>query len=115
MDLHNIKKETNDSVNTFLQKVKDARDCLATVGVQIDNEEIMPIVLKGLPHEYNAFSIAIHTRNDATSFEDIHDLLTVEEQSLKSSIDLAKDHSHIAMVTNTNHNNALFSNQGNRG
>ncbi len=51
MDLHNIKKETNDSVNTFQQKVKDARDCLAAVGVQIDNEEILHIVLKGLPHE----------------------------------------------------------------
>ena len=51
MDLHNIKKETNDSVNTFLQKVKDARDRLAAMGVQIDNEEILHIVLKGLPHE----------------------------------------------------------------
>ena len=92
MDLHNIKKETNDSVNTFLQKVKDARDRLAAVGVQIDNKEILHIVLRGLPHEYHAFSIAIRTRNDATSFEDIHVLLIAEEQSLKSSIDLAKDH-----------------------
>ena len=92
MDLHNIKKETNDSVNTFLQKVKDARDRLAAVGVQIDNKEILHIVLRGLPHEYHAFSVAIRTRNDATSFEDIHVLLIAEEQSLKSSIDLAKDH-----------------------
>uniref|UniRef100_A0A2N9J6U8 Uncharacterized protein n=1 Tax=Fagus sylvatica TaxID=28930 RepID=A0A2N9J6U8_FAGSY len=51
MDLHNIRKETTDSVNTFLQKIKEVRDCLAAVGVQIDNKEILHIVLKGLPHE----------------------------------------------------------------
>ena len=115
MDLHNIKKESSDSINTFLQKVKDARDRLGVVGVQIDNEKILHIVLKGLPHEYHAFGIAIRTHNDATSFEYIHALLTAEELSLKSTIDLSKDHSHIAMMANLNRNNALFSAQGNRG
>ena len=110
MDLHNIRKETTDSVNTFLQKIKDARDHLAAVGVQIDNEEILHIVLRGLPHEYHAFSTAIRIRNDATSFEDMHVLLTAEEQSLKSSIDLSKDHSHMAIFVNANNqNNTLFS------
>ena len=116
MDLHNIRKETTDSVNTFLQKIKDARDRLAAIGVQIDNEEILHIFLKGLPHEYHAFSTTIHTRNDATSFEDMHVLLTAEEQSLKSFIDLSKDHSHMAMFVNANNqNNTLFSSQENRG
>ena len=110
IDLHNIRKETTDSVNTFLQKIKDTFDCFTTVGVQIDNEEILHIVLRGLPHEYHAFSTAIRTRNDATSFEDMHVLLTAEEQSLKSSIDLSKDHSHMAIFVNANNqNNTLFS------
>ena len=59
MDLHNIKKESSDSINTFLQKVKDVQDHLGVVGVQIDNEEILHIVLKGLPYEYHAFGTAI--------------------------------------------------------
>ena len=109
MDLHNIKKEVIDFVNSFLQKIKDARDRLVTVGVQIDNEEILHIVMKGLPHEYHAFSTVIRTRNDATSFEDIHVLLIAEEQSLKNTIDLSKDHSHVAMLANINCNNVLFS------
>ena len=79
MDLHNIKQETTDFMNSFLQKIKDARDHLVAVGVQIDNEEILHIVMKGLPHEYHAFSTVIRTQNDATSFEDIHVLLIVEE------------------------------------
>jgi hypothetical protein len=72
-------------------------------------------VLKGLSHEYHAFGTAICTRNDATSFEDIHVLLTAKEQSLRSTVELSKDHSHIAMMANVNHNNALFFVQGNRG
>jgi hypothetical protein len=115
MELHSIKKESTDSINSFLQKIKDTRDRLGAVGVQIDNEEILHIVLKGLPHEYHAFGTAIRTRNDATSFEDIHVLLTAEEQSLKSTIELSKEHAHMAMLANANRNNTLFSSQGNRG
>ena len=33
MELHNIKKESTDSVNSFLQKIKDTRDHLGAVGV----------------------------------------------------------------------------------
>uniref|UniRef100_A0A2N9HPA0 Integrase catalytic domain-containing protein n=1 Tax=Fagus sylvatica TaxID=28930 RepID=A0A2N9HPA0_FAGSY len=113
MELHNIKKESTDSINSFLQKIKDTRDRLGAVGVQIDNEEILHIVLKGLPHEYHAFGTAIRTRNDATSFEDIHVLLTAEEQSLQSTIELSKEHAHMAMLANANR--TLFSSQGNRG
>ncbi len=115
MELHNINKESTNSVNSFLQKVKDTRDRLVVVGVQIDNEEILHIVLKGLPHEYHAFNTAIRTRNDATSFEDIHVLLTTEEQSLKNSNDLSKEHAHMEMVANANRNATLFSSQNNRG
>lgn len=58
----------------------------------------------------------IRAWNDATSFEDIHVLLTIEEQSLKHTADLAKDHSHMAMMANVNRSNAsLSSSQGNRG
>ncbi|GMY36778.1 retrovirus-related Pol polyprotein from transposon RE1 isoform X2 [Fagus crenata] len=116
MELHNIKKESTNSVNLYLQKIKDTRDHLGAVGVQINSEEILHIVLKGLPHKYHAFSTAIRAQNDATSFEDIHVLLTIEEQSLKHTTDLAKDHSHMAMMANVNRNNAsLFSSQGNKG
>jgi hypothetical protein len=108
MELHNIKKESTYSVNTYLQKIKDARDRLGAVGDQVNNEEILHIVLKGLPYEYHAFCTAIRTRNDATSFEDVHVLLTAKEHSLKNSIDLSKDHSHMALLANVNRNNTMF-------
>ena len=47
MDLHNIKKEATDFINTFFQKIKDTRDRLVAVGVQIDNVESFDSILYG--------------------------------------------------------------------
>ena len=45
-------KQGNESVNSFLQKIRVACDKLLTVGVPVDNEELICIVLKGLPREF---------------------------------------------------------------
>ena len=49
--LQNIEKGT-DTINGFLQRIKAARDWLLAVGVTVDNEELICIVLRGLPKEY---------------------------------------------------------------
>ena len=59
--LQNIEKGT-DTINGFLQRIKAARDRLLAVGVIMDNEELICIVLKGLPKEYAHFFSAIRTR-----------------------------------------------------
>lgn len=41
--------------------MKAARDCLLVVGVTVDDEELLCIVLKGLPKEYTHFCSAIRT------------------------------------------------------
>ena len=53
--LQNIEKGT-DTINGFLQRIKAARDWLLTVGVIVDNEELICIVLRGLAKEYALFS-----------------------------------------------------------
>ena len=52
-------KKGNESVNSFLQKIKVARDKFLSVGVIVDNEELIFIVLKGLPREFAHFYSAI--------------------------------------------------------
>jgi hypothetical protein len=47
-ELNSIKKNS-DSVTQYLQKIKEARDKLVSVGVFIDDEEILHIVLQGCP------------------------------------------------------------------
>uniref|UniRef100_A0A2N9HT16 Reverse transcriptase Ty1/copia-type domain-containing protein n=1 Tax=Fagus sylvatica TaxID=28930 RepID=A0A2N9HT16_FAGSY len=70
IELHNLKKGT-ESVSSYLQKVKNIRDKLVAVGTVIDNEELLHIILKGLPREYSPFCSAIRTRNELVSFEEI--------------------------------------------
>ena len=51
LELQAIRKG-NESVSSYLQRIKTTRDMLYAVGVQIDNEELLHIILKGLPKEY---------------------------------------------------------------
>uniref|UniRef100_A0A2N9G0H4 Integrase catalytic domain-containing protein n=1 Tax=Fagus sylvatica TaxID=28930 RepID=A0A2N9G0H4_FAGSY len=70
------------------------------VGVQIDDEEMLHMVLKGLPKDYSSFNSAIRTRDDSLTFEKLSVLLQTEELSINESSEL---NSSLAMfVSNTN-------------
>ena len=68
LELQSLKKGS-DSVNNFLQKIKIARDKLLAVGVVVDNEELICIVLRGLPKDFAHFCSAIHTRSEPITYE----------------------------------------------
>uniref|UniRef100_A0A2N9H8F5 Integrase catalytic domain-containing protein n=1 Tax=Fagus sylvatica TaxID=28930 RepID=A0A2N9H8F5_FAGSY len=110
IELHNLKKGS-DSVSSYLQKVKNTRDKLIAVGTLIDNEEMLHIILKGLPREYGAFCSTIRTRNEPVSFEEIMVLLQTEEQSLAESFDSGKDLNSMAMFASATPNNRNTSSQ----
>ena len=117
-ELHSIKKNSN-FVTQYLQKIKEARDKLVSVGVFIDDEEILHIVLQGLPTEFHSFTSAMLTKNEAVKFEELHTLMKTEEDLLKSAVDNSKEIAHMAMATSKNFNspsNAQFSgHHGGRG
>ena len=98
-ELNSIKKNS-DSVTQYLQKIKEARDKLISVGVLIDDEEILHIVLQGLPSEFHSFTSAMLTKNEAVQFEELHTLMKTEEDLLKSAVDNSKEIAHMAMVAN---------------
>ena len=98
-ELHNLKKGS-DTVDVHLQKIKVVRDKLLTVGVIVDDEELLYIAIKGLPKEYNAFSSAIRTRSTQFGFDELSTMLNVEEESLNEGIEI-KD-SIFALAASTN-------------
>uniref|UniRef100_A0A2N9GHA3 Retrovirus-related Pol polyprotein from transposon TNT 1-94-like beta-barrel domain-containing protein n=1 Tax=Fagus sylvatica TaxID=28930 RepID=A0A2N9GHA3_FAGSY len=102
-ELNSIKKNS-DSVTQYLHKIKEARDKLVSVGVFIDDEEILHIVLQGLPTEFHSFTSAMLTKNEAITFEELHTLMKTEEDLLKSAVDNSKDIAHMAMVASTSKN-----------
>ena len=96
-ELNNIKKGS-DFVTSFLQKIKEARDKLTSVGIHIDNEEILHIVFQGLPSDFHSFTSEMLTKNEPVLFEELHILMKTEEDLLKSSMDNTKEISHMAMA-----------------
>ena len=68
LELQSIKKG-NEFVNSFLQKIKVAFDKLLSVGVIVDNKELICIVLRGLSREFAHFCSAIRTRSDPITYE----------------------------------------------
>jgi hypothetical protein len=80
--LHDVKKNT-DTVPQYLQRIKETRDKLAAVGTLIDDEDLLHIVLKGLPSEYESFSTAMLTKSEPVSFEELHVLMITQEELLK--------------------------------
>ena len=86
LELQSLKKG-NDSVNSFLQKIKVARDKLLAVGVVVDNEELICIVLKGLPRDFAHFCSAICTRSDPISYEQLAIMFQSKEQAIMEHTD----------------------------
>ena len=86
LELQSLKKG-NDSVNSFLQKIKVARDKLLAVGVVVDNEELICIVLRGLSRDFAHFCSAIRTRSDPISYEQLAIMLQSEEQAIMEHSD----------------------------
>ena len=55
-------KKGSDNIETFFEKIKVATDTLATVGVFLDDEDIVDIILRGLPTEFAAIKAVIRAR-----------------------------------------------------
>ncbi|GMY32382.1 cytokinin riboside 5'-monophosphate phosphoribohydrolase log1, partial [Fagus crenata] len=115
--LHDVKKNI-DTVTQYLQRIKESRDKLAIVGTIVDDEDLLHIVLKGLPSEYESFSTAMLTKSEPVSFEELHVLMITQEDLLKSSQENSKENSIMAMAANkgtSTSNPILFNNLASRG
>jgi hypothetical protein len=98
-ELNSIKKNS-DSVTDYLHKIIEVRNKLVSVGILIDDEEILHIVLQGLPSEFHSFTSAMLTKNEAVKFEELHTLMKTEEDLLRSATENSKELAHMAMVAN---------------
>jgi hypothetical protein len=88
------------------------------VGVQSDLEELLHVILKGLPKEYAPFASAIRTRDGVLSLEKLLVLLQTEEQSMQESVDLSSNSALAMFVTPNKPSNGYNGNHGyknNRG
>ena len=66
-------------MNTFLHKIKVDHDKFLVVGVVVDNEELICIVLRGLPKDFAHFFSAIRTRSEPITYEQLSIMLQSEK------------------------------------
>ena len=110
-------------MTVYLDRVKEIRDKLGFVGVNVDDEDLLHVVLKGLPPNYDHFCSAMHTRDRVICCEELHVLLTSKEKSKKNARHTSSDIPHMAMAAtnsqfpapSTNTFLPLFSAPWNRG
>ncbi|KAA8531601.1 hypothetical protein F0562_006310 [Nyssa sinensis] len=78
-DLQRVKKDSAKPMKNYLDEVKQITDKLAETSNTISDEEIVLVILKGLPREYMSFKTTIRAREASIIVEELSNLLLSEE------------------------------------
>lgn len=85
-DLQSIIKKSGESVDCYIQRIKELKDKLSNVSVLIDEEDLIIYALNDLPFQFNTFRTSMRTRAQAISFSKLHVLLVAEEVAIEKQI-----------------------------
>ena len=97
---------------SYLQRIKTIREKLSAVGVHTDHEELLHVILKGLPKEYAHFASVIRTREGILSLEKLPILLQTEKQSMHEASDQLNNSALAMFVSYNKPSNNYNGNQG---
>lgn len=93
-NLQTIQKGADD-IETYLSKIKTARQRLSSAKIQVSDKDILLITLNGLPVEYNHFKSHIRARPVSITLAELRTLLLAEEQDIA----VAASHSNPPVLT----------------
>jgi hypothetical protein len=77
--LYNIKKLENDSMHVYISKIRNIEHQLRSIGVNLDDEDMIAILLNGLSKEYDTVISNLETIQNLRS-ADVEARLILEEQ-----------------------------------
>jgi hypothetical protein len=82
--LHTLNMGKDETISAFFSKISQTRDQLATIGVVIDDDDLVQTAVDGLPESWETFLSSFNGREVQPNFERLwHDCLE-EEGRLKS-------------------------------
>ncbi|PRQ44692.1 putative RNA-directed DNA polymerase [Rosa chinensis] len=81
-------RKGSETIEKYLQRVKNARDQLLSVGVSIPDEDIIIVILNGLPDEYSTIRTVVEGRETPISLRDLRSQLLAAERRLEGSFSL---------------------------
>ncbi|PRQ48623.1 hypothetical protein RchiOBHm_Chr2g0112811 [Rosa chinensis] len=73
----------NDSIDKYMERFKTVRDQLFIAGILISDDEIVSLILNGLPAEYATIRLIIRTKESSTSLPKLRTLLLDVEADLE--------------------------------
>lgn len=79
-------KKGSDNIETYLDKIKASRDALETVGVFLDDEDIVVTVLRGLPSEFAAIKTVIRAQFVSCTMGELQTLLKAAEVDIENEM-----------------------------
>jgi hypothetical protein len=70
------------NISDYSTKLKNLTNALASIGVLVDDEDLMVVMLNGLGKNYSQFCILIAVRETFPDFQDLMTLLISEEMRI---------------------------------
>jgi hypothetical protein len=74
-----IKMDGNESVSSFLGRIKEVKDKLVNIGETISNTDLVTITLNGMLEDYHIFITGLAAREKPPTFEELRGILLQEE------------------------------------
>ena len=99
-ELSNV-RQRDMLVVDYTSKMKDICDSLASVDVNVEEDKMVKICLRGLASKFRAFQTVVCTRENTSSFFDIQSMLFVKEN-------------HAGASTSTHADNKMLYTEGDR-
>ena len=100
--LRHIKMEKGDSIPKYLTKFIQCRDELGSVGVTVDDEELVSLALLGLPKCWHAYQDSVNGREKLPGWERLWSDLVQEEirrNTMDGSSSKASDEENFSLAT----------------
>lgn len=79
-----IKMEENESVSSFLSRIKEVKDKLSDIGQTVANDDLVTITMNGMTDDYQMFITGLNAREKPPSFEELTGILLHEEERRSS-------------------------------
>ena len=90
-ELNNI-QQRDMSITTYTVKIKELCDSLGSIGVNIDDDEMVQICLGGLAPRFGAMRTAVLAREKSPSFFELQSMLLVEENHVRTRSNESEGH-----------------------
>jgi hypothetical protein len=83
-ELHDVKINYDDSITSYFVRISQLRDQLQAIEEIISKNELVNIVLNGLPKTWDAFSTNMNTRKEYPTFEELWTCFAQEESRINA-------------------------------